>query len=242
MPITKETILAEIRRLAKSNGGVPPGRLTLESESGIRETAWRGVYWAKWSEAVREAGFEPNKVTAAYPNEHLLELLAQVTRELGHVPTYSELRLKTRTAPGFPAEKTFARLGSKPEQVAQVLVFCRSRQGYDDVITICERAVAALPEDGQDSTASTEGDGIVYLLKSGRRYKFGFTNDLERRIRELTHQTSEPINKVHSIRTDDPSGIEAYWKNRFASKCVHNEWFTLTAKDVAAFKRRKKFM
>lgn len=133
-------------------------------------------------------------------------------------------------------------MGSKPEQLAQVLVYCRSRQGYDDVIAICERAVTTSPEDSQDGTASSEGDGIVYLLKSGRRYKIGFTKDLDQRISQLAHQTSEPINKVHSIRTDDPSGIEAYWKRRFADKCVHNEWFTLTAKDVAAFKRRKKFM
>lgn len=61
-------------------------------------------------------------------------------------------------------------------------------------------------------------------------------------IRELAHQTAEPIGTFHSIRTDDPSGIETYWKRRFADKCVHNEWFELTAKDVAVFKRRKKFM
>lgn len=43
---SKEKILAEIRRLHKATGTVP-GRLKLESESGIRETDWRGVYWAR---------------------------------------------------------------------------------------------------------------------------------------------------------------------------------------------------
>ena len=242
MPTSKETILNEIRRLAKTNGGVAPGRLALETEAGIRETDWRGVYWAKYNDAVKEAGLEPNKMAKAYSKEHLLEILARLTKRLGHVPTYSELRLETRSQPGIPAEKVFARLGSKPEQMVQLLDFSRNRQDYADVVAICEAALVLLPKDNTGEAVATESDGFVYLLKSGRRYKFGFTDDLDRRIGELAHQTSEPINKVHSIRTDNPSGIEAYWKNRFKDKCVHNEWFELNAKDVAAFKRRKKFM
>lgn len=124
----------------------------------------------------------------------------------------------------------------------KLLAFCQKNEGFEDVVVVCKSIVVGLSDDIESHTPSTESDGIVYLLKSGRRYKIGFTKDLDQRIGQLAYQTSEPINKVHSIRTDDPSGIEAYWKKRFAEKCVHNEWFTLTAKDVAAFKRRKKFM
>ena len=236
----KETIIKEIQRLAAANGGVAPGRLALETETGIRESAWRGVHWAKWSDAVREAGCQPNEKITAYPNEQLLQILAELTKELGHIPTYSELRLIARKRPGMPT--VFDRLGSKPEIIVQLRTFCKSHTGFDEVVSICEKALSTLPNDGEGGAAATDAEGTVYLLKSGRRYKFGFTNDLDRRFRELAHQTAEKILKVHAIRTDDPSGIEAYWKRRFAAKCVHNEWFTLDAKDVAAFRRRKKFM
>jgi len=46
---------------------------------------------------------------------------------------------------------------------------------------------------------------------------------------------------VHIIPTDDPEGIESYWKRRFDPKRLvgKNELFRLAAEDVAAFRARK---
>jgi hypothetical protein len=53
--VTKLHILREIKRTTQANGGIPLRRLQFESKTGIKRYDWFGVYWARWSDAVREA-------------------------------------------------------------------------------------------------------------------------------------------------------------------------------------------
>jgi hypothetical protein len=235
----RDYILREIRRTAEANGGVPLGRLRFFNETGIKEYDWRGKFWARWNDAVREAGYVPNEAQGAYQDEFLLGEFVALSRELGHLPTDSEMRLKVRSNPRFPSTKSFRRFGSKAELVRQVAEYCRSRAGHLEVLAMCEQYAPRGPVALEDARIPAEEFGFVYLIKSGRFYKIGRSNAAGRREREIVLQLPEKASPVHVLRTDDPAGIEAYWHNRFREKRKNGEWFELDANEVAAFRRRK---
>lgn len=58
--VQKDYILAEIVRTARENGGIPLGRDKFAGETGIKEADWYGRHWVRWSDAIVEAGFQPN--------------------------------------------------------------------------------------------------------------------------------------------------------------------------------------
>lgn len=236
----KADILQEIKRTAAANGNVPLGAMRFTSETGIKKTDWYGKFWARWGDALREAGFAPNEFQGSYDKNELLEIYAKLAQELGRLPVTGDLRLKTRTDSEFPSSSTFDnRFGTKSEIVGQLAEFCRGRDGYEDVVRMCETYTPPNKDMPDETEASEVNDGFVYLTKSGRFYKIGKTNAAGRRERELALQLPEKATTVHVIRTDDPTGIEAYWHKRFEAKWKNGEWFDLNAADVATFKRRK---
>jgi Meiotically up-regulated gene 113 len=237
--MNKQHILQEIKRTAEVNGGNPLGRLRFFRETGIKESDWKGKYWARWNDAVTEAGLEPNQKTSAYEEELLIEKFISLMRELGRFPVVAEIRMKVRKDPGFPNDKTFGRFGPKTEFAAKILNYCQSRSGYDDVTALCVPITPHLNAKADAEDESQTIIGYVYLMKSGKFYKLGRSNAAGRREYELGIQLPEKLKTVHVIRTDDPAGIETYWHQRFAAKRKNGEWFDLDAGEVAAFKRRK---
>lgn len=236
----KQHILDEIVRTANANGGVPLGVARFFAETGIKVADWHGKHWVRWGDALREVGLTPNQMTGAYADEELLTWLASLIRELGHYPVKGEIRMKARQNREFPADNTFRRLGTKHEIAAKMLNHFRGRDGFEDVLRICEPL-----SKGQISVAKkheARGEmqiGYVYLIKAGRYYKIGMSNAVGRREREIALQLPEKSNTIHSIKTDDPAGIEDYWHRRFSEKRKNGEWFALERDDVAAFRRRK---
>ena len=62
--MTKLYILQEIKRTTQANSGTPLRKIQFEAETGIKRYDWFGVYWARWSDALREAGCLPHHVQA----------------------------------------------------------------------------------------------------------------------------------------------------------------------------------
>src|SRR6266404_842522 len=234
----KQHIIDEIRRTARANKGVALGWRRFETETGIKYSDWYGKFWTRWGDAVREAGLQANRMGEPFADEVLLEKLINLTRQLGRVPVQGDVLMARRKDPAFPSEKVFRRFGSKPQRAARVIAYCELHSGFEDVAKLW-REIPAEREQVQQTGRTEDVFGFVYLTKSGRFYKIGKTNAAGRRERELAIQLPEKTSTVHVMKTDDPSGIEAYWHDRFALKRQHGEWFTLSAEDVRAFKRRK---
>lgn len=242
---SKAHILTELRRVAEENGGKAPGRARFATETGIRESDWAGRYWARWGDAIREAGLQPNSLNKRIDTETLLDALLDVTRQLGRFPTDAELRMRRRRDENFPSPKSIQRLGNKQELINQLRSHCEADPvANSDVLAVLDElpSQAAVTEADRPGVNTQETVlGYVYLIRSGRHYKIGKTNALGRRERELAIQLPERAKTVHAIATDDPGGIELYWHRRFKDRRVRTdaEWFSLTTEDVAAFKRRR---
>ncbi|MGH9590558.1 MAG: GIY-YIG nuclease family protein [Terracidiphilus sp.] len=238
LAVNKQHILDEIRRTAKANGGEPLGRARFEQETGIKYHDWWGKFWARWSEALQEAGFAPNTLRDAFSDEFLLEKLAAFIRELGRFPANGDLRIKKRNDATFPNDKVFdAHFGSRQKLRRAVVEYCRINPSFEDVVTMCGPIPSEDETSKREKTAQVVA-GFVYLMKSGKHYKIGKTNAAGRREYELAIQLPERLSTVHVIKTDDPDGIEAYWHRRFAAKRGNGEWFALSSEDVQAFRRR----
>jgi hypothetical protein len=239
--VTKDYILAEIRRRAQENGGQALGRMRFSKEAGIKESEWLGRFWTKWSDAVAEAGLSPNTFQRAYSTAELFEPLMSLVLEIGKFPTGAELRMKARNTPNFPSHNPYEKYGRRG--LADVLLrYCEENQGRAEVITICKQVLMVSPNEASGANLEPQGEidyGDVYLVKFGRYFKIGRSNHLGRRSYELGLQLPEDPKTIHSIRTDDPIGIEEYWHKRFKDKRKNGEWFDLTSEDLNAFKRRK---
>jgi len=234
---TKQEILDEIKRTAKANGGKPLGVGRFESETGINPYDW-GKFWARFGDAQKEAGLESNQLQGAYADEFLIGKIIHLMRELNKFPTYREINVARGSDSELPDKKAFTRLGTKEQLAEKVLEYCKNKDGYTDVIELCLPVLKKSDDkENGDEENYDEVIGEVYLFKSGRHYKIGKTNDTVRRGNELRIQLPEKMDLIHSIKTDDPSGVEAYWHRRFESKRMNGEWFDLSSMDVRAFKR-----
>jgi Meiotically up-regulated gene 113 len=231
----RDQILAEIKRLAVANGGQALGVRAFENATGITEGSWRGRYWAKWGDAIVEAGLIPNAFQSKHERQFFHSKIAEACRHYTKMPTSAEFRMYQQIDPDFPNVKSITReFFSLANIPTSMLEWAKTQSGYEDIAVMFVTAAVT-----QTIDQAKLAEGLVYLIKSGAHFKIGRSEELERRVKEIRTALPEAASLVHSIRTDDPAGIEAYWHRRFADRRANGEWFKLSNTDVAAFKRRK---
>lgn len=243
--MNKDQILDAIRHHFAETGEAPGRETFLRQHPDVPRMAFRGLYWARWSDAVREAGLTPREFTSATDETALFRPLAQLTRALGRYPTQPELVLHRQSDPGTPLGSSLTqRFGTKAEQVARLRAWCTTQPGFEDVAAICTVASETV-----DNTPETEDHtaiqaGYVYLLRSRTRgFKIGRTSSMPRRWSEIESADPDEVELVHHFKTIDAVGIEAYWLARFdAQRKDRGEWFSLSSKHVSEFKIRSKSM
>jgi len=242
----KQFILSEIRRTAALNGGKALGIGRFKTETGIAPHEWSGVHWARWSDALSEAGFEPLEWNRTLNEEQMIEAMATLVRKYKRFPVKPEILIEKRSNAQVPTPTVFfRRFGGRPGAIQKIRDYCLSGEEYSDVLAILEQE--AIDETGTNGSrevntgaGKSASSGYVYLVKSGKLYKIGYSDNHWRRKSELHKQTSEGITEVHTIAAiDDAPGIEKYWHERFKEKRQHGEWFDLSAEDISAFKKRK---
>jgi hypothetical protein len=241
----KQFILGEIKRTAILNRNEPLGQTKFRTETGIAPHEW-AAHWPRWGDALEEAGFARLQWTQALDEEQILDEIAKLVRKYQRYPVKNEVAIEKRGGAKVPAPSVlFRRFGGKAEIIRRLRDHCSLNEEYSDISSILanEQIKTVTEVDAFQSTTETSKSklsGFVYLLKSGKLYKIGRSENHWRRKSELHRQTSEGITELHTISAiDDAPGIERYWHERFKDKRQHGEWFDLSADDISAFKKRK---
>ena len=210
----------------------------------IQASAWKGKYWARWTDAVREAGYDPNTITHKIPEEQILERLAAFIVRLGRFPVRNEINMEARSVPGFPVWQTIKkRYGGMPQTATKLLMFSRET-GNTALRKLCEarleREASRPVSASSDRPGAALQVGFVYLKYSPslRLYKIGKANNPKKRGAGISLLLPEDLVPKHEIRTDCPYILEKYWQNRFRAKKKQGEWFDLTPAEVDSFSSR----
>ncbi len=202
----RDFILQEIRRLASANGGQAPGQKFFVKETAIAEHQWRGRYWARWGDALTEAGLQPNEWNGKLDSNEILKAIAGAVRQFGRMPTKSELSIRRKVDPAIPSEKAIQRhFGSRKEIIAALAKRAAEDSLYADIAPLLP-PVTSMPTVPNSSSKLIEG--FVYLIKSGEFYKIGRSDDAERRFKQITTALPDKAELFHTIRTVLRPGYE----------------------------------
>ena len=237
----QDRILAEIKRLAVANDGKPPGIGLFEKETGIKRSHWRGKLWARWGDAVAEAGFSRNTANPKRNPDRVLDCLGKACFHYGHFPTDAEWKMYAgRKSDSVGANSYRDEFGGREGAIAALRKRAAERGAKDLLEILPDIEGKAVEAEDSPSTGNfarlQEFHHFVYLIYSSNQnlYKIGWTKNVEQRIETLRNADSS-IELVHKIKTRDPGAIEKYWHGLFCEQRKSREWFALNRRHVKYF-------
>ena len=239
MEMNKESVTQRILALAGDREG-HIGLKAFLDETGIKENWLRIQPWySGWNSLLAELGLNTKSfgvVRSSVPN--IVMAVANLIVRDSLWPTQDALARERKRDDLFPSLKVIRPLRKTGELARLIVQLGSTDPNFAAAALLAAPHAAQLAQD--TSVLSSERiTGYVYMLRSGSHYKIGKSKDPSRRWREIRLELPEETHQVHSIPTDDPTGIEAYWHHRFKEKRVRNtEFFKLDGSDILAFKRR----
>lgn len=234
----KDQLTRRLIQLAGERGGHIAFRAFVEA-TGISERRLRDQPWFQgWNKLLQEVGLDTKTFKVdRIPPEAIARAVAELMNRSGKWPTEDELRREKTHNAEIPNASTISPLRRSGELARLIVELGAANPEFADAAAIASKHLVQAPD---EAATDERVKGYVYLLRSGRSYKVGKSGDPARRFREVKLELPDETVQVHAIATDDPSGIEAYWHQRFSAKRIRNtEFFSLVAEDVRAFKRRK---
>ncbi len=232
--LTKEFIADAYRRRCQTEGRVL-GERAFMRKTGLPVWHWRH-YWPSWAEFQADMGFAPNSRKERIPKELLLRRCAELALELDKLPTKKDMDRCRERDPSFPDYGTHLRLGRAPQRLQMLEAFCRSKSEFARVLELISEERARHMGRERD----TEGfEGIVYLARAGDCHQIIHECATGKRLRRIAALVSYAPGTLHVIDTDDPIGVEQYWRKRFRSRRAGRKGYHLTFADIRAFQRRK---
>lgn len=241
--LSRDDLIQLLKRTALANGNVPLGQGAFHRETHVARSALHRAGIRTYGELCELAGYARNQLSRRLTPSELFDPLAQLTAHLGKFPGVADREFARRTGMRIPSEDAIRTAEFDGPLAAQLRRYVADKPDYGEVVEILA-IEPAFNDRAPRRLAKPVIRGHVYLFRygnSGRTYKIGHSTNVERRRAQIANMNPGSLRREHVIDTDDPKGIEEYWKRRFADRLVDNknEIFNLTADDVGAFKARK---
>lgn len=237
--LRKEYILDLYRKHVNVYGRVL-GEREFRGQTGISRTYWRRRYWKRWSELQVDAGFAPNQERMRIPDEVLLRHFADLALRLHRIPSNEDMFQRKQEDPSFPNPDTFARMAPRDELLLKLEAWCEGKPEFSEVAAMLERRRIGRLGRWRDADRVR---GFVYLARrskpEGMTYEIGREIGAGKQLQQVATRMRCSPGTIHVIDTDDPEGIERYWRARFRRRRQGRRYFRLFPEDILAFRWRQ---